>query len=313
MRLRAAIVLSVVSAGLGAGLVACFDLFHSTSGILDACELDAEACSDAAPPADLCTWEGGTPQTAAAIACTWMGTCEGTFQFGDFGFGECTLRALLAFDCQANPNNPVSGPTKQAWFDLLQAKSCADVDRIVFPGGVSACPDLPDGGAPIGCDGVTRIYCTEAGARPFGENCAMWNQTCFNVACVGCLGCFAGADAGACAPDASATCNGDIATSCPNGALETIDCHELLQQSGTCNPGPLTQEQDPTSPCYLDAGVPDSNNAADAGDAGRGCVETCTNDSVTTCARGVANTFDCTSIDASCPPDGASPSCVFPH
>jgi len=303
MRLRAAIVLSVVSAGLGAGLVACFDLFHSTSGILDACQLDAEACSEAAPPVDFCTWEGGMPQTAAAVACTWMGTCEGTFNFDDFG--ECMLRALLAYDCQANPNNPVAGATKQAWLDLLQAKSCMDVDRIVFPGGVASCPSTGTG---LGCDGVTRVFCPEAGARPFGENCALWNQTCVNIACVGCLGCFAGADAGGCTPDASAACStGDIATSCPNGALETIDCHELLQQSGTCNPGPLAQ-QDPTSPCYLDAGVPDSNTATDAGG---GCVETCIGNSLTTCTRGVANTFDCSSIDAGCQQDGATAACAF--
>jgi hypothetical protein len=302
MRLRAAIALSVISAGLGAGLVACFDLLHSTSGILDACQLDAEACSDAAPPVDFCTWEGGTPQTAAAIACTWMSTCEGTSQF--HGFGECMVRALLAYDCQANPNNPVTGSTKQAWLALLRAKSCQEVDNIVFPSGVPVCPD-----AGAGCDGVTRVYCAEAGARPSGENCAMWNQTCVNVACVGCLGCFAGADAGACTPDASATCNGDFATSCPNGALETIDCQELLQRASTCNPGSL-DGGDPTSPCYLATGVPDAN-AGDAGDSSVGCAETCIGNSVTTCARGVPNTFDCSSIDAACPPDGASPSCVF--
>jgi hypothetical protein len=305
MRLRAAIGLSVVAAALGAGLVACFDLLHSTSGILDACQLDAAACGDAAPPVDFCTWEGGMPQTAAAIACTWMSTCEGTSQFDDFG--ECMVRALLAYDCQANPNNPVTGATKQAWLDLLQAQSCADVDRIVFPGGVPSCPN-----AGAGCDGVTRVFCTEGGARPFGENCALWNQTCVNVACAGCLGCFAVADAGGCTPDASATCNGDIATSCPNGSLETIDCHELLQQSGTCNPGRLAG-QDPTSPCYLDAGVAEAGDSGDAGDSGVGCTGACSGNSVTTCARGVANTFDCTSIDAGCEPDGASPSCAFSH
>lgn len=299
MRLRSAIVMSVVSAGFGAGLVACFDLFHSTSGILDACQLDADACNDAGPPEDFCSWEAGTPQTAAAIACTWMGTCEGTFQFDDFG--ECMVRALLAYDCQANPSNPVSGPTKQAWLDLLQAKSCADVDRIVFPGGVALCPDSGTG---AGCDGVTRVFCSEPGARPFGENCALWDQTCDNGDCAGCLGCFAGSDAGTCAPDASASCSGDIATSCPNGALETIDCHELLQQSGTCNPGSLPLQDDPTSPCYLDAGADDSG----------GCTETCSGDNkeVTTCTRGVTNVFDCTSIDASCQQQGASPTCVFP-
>ncbi|HEX8796587.1 MAG TPA: hypothetical protein VF765_36805 [Polyangiaceae bacterium] len=291
MRLRSAIALSIVSAGFGAGLVACFDLFHSTSNILDACELDAEACGDAGA-IDFC--EASTPPYAsAALACTWIDRCEGTFEHNDFG--ECMVRALLAYDCTSNPNNPVSGPTKQMWIDLLRASSCDDVDRIVFAGSVPTCQKPGSG-----CSGATRAYCPEAGARAHGENCAMWNEICdTNLGCIGCLGCFAGADAGACTPDASATCNGDIATSCPAGALEAIDCNELLQQTGTCNPGPLTG-QDPTSACFVDAG-----------DAGAACTEGCMGNVVTACARGATFNFDCSSIDAGCQQDAATATCTF--
>ncbi len=291
MRLRTALSLSVVSAAFGASLVACFDLFHSTSGILDSCELDSATCGDAAPPVDFC--DGGTPYTNAALACTWIDTCEGPFENNDFG--ECVVRALLAYDCNANQNNEVSGPTKQAWIDLLHATSCADVDRVVFGGSVPTCQN-----AGSGCSGATRAFCPDAGARAFGENCAMWNQTCdSNLGCVGCLGCFSGTDAGACTPDASATCTGDVATSCPAGALETVDCHEILQQTGTCNQGPLTG-QDPTRACSVDAG-----------EAGAGCAEGCTGSLVTACARGATFTFDCSSIDAGCQQDGATAACAF--
>lgn len=292
MRLRTAIALSLTSAAFGASLVACFDLFHSTSGILDACELDAEAC-DAGGPVDFCEWEAGMPQAAAGIACTWLSTCERASQYDDFG--ECMIRALLAYDCTSNPNNPVSGATKQKWLDLLRATNCDDVDRVVFGGNVPTCPE-----AGVGCDGLTRVICPGAGERAYGENCAMWSQTCRNVNCTGCVGCFSDNDAATCSPDASVTCDeeANIATSCPNGALETINCQELLLQAGTCNPGVL-KGQDPTSPCYLDAG-----------DASSGCVETCMDNRVTTCTRGVPVPFDCSSIDAGCDEGGAA-ACAF--
>jgi hypothetical protein len=299
MRLPAAIVLSVVSAGLGAGLVACIDLFHSTSGILDACELDAASCTEALP--DLCAWEAGTASANAALACTWLNKCEGTFEYD---FGECMVRARFAYDCNVVvTNNGLTSATKQAWLDLLQAKSCDDVHLAMFRGGRFTCP--ADAGAALGCDDVTRFSCSEGGALPYGDSCALWNETCnANGGCVGCLGCVDAGDAGPCTPDASATCMGDIAISCPSGVLEAIDCNELLQQPGTCNSGPLPQALDPTSACYFDAG------ATDAG----GCVETCNaNNSLTACPRGTTLNVDCAgTIDAACAGGNGGPaSCVF--
>lgn len=294
MRLRRAIALSIASAGLGAGLVACFDLFHSTSGILDACEIDAQACTDAGT--DFCAWDAGTAYVNAGIACTWLDTCEGAFEDNDFG--ECIVRALLAYDCAASTNH-VSGQTKAMWDELWQAKSCDDVARIVSPGAPPMCPPNK-----FGCNSTTRFACTDAGAALL-EVCPLWGQGCDpNAGCQGCLGCFdddAG-EAGACVPADAATCQGDLATSCPSGVTETVNCAELLQQSNTCHSGPLNPSRGATSPCYVDAG----SDAA--------CVEGCSaNNVLTACARGVAISFDCAgNIDASCVGgDGGPASCVF--
>jgi hypothetical protein len=275
-------------------------LFHSTSGILDACELDAASCTEAGT--DFCAWDAGTAYTNAAIACTWLDTCEGVFEDNDFA--ECMVRALLAYDCSASANHVV-GRTRDMWDALWRAQSCADVDRIVFVG-VPTCK-----GTGKGCttDLLTRVDCVQDGVRPLVDSCPLWGQTCDqNGGCEGCLGCFDGGEAGACTPGTAATCSGDIATSCPAGVLETINCAQLLQQQGTCNAGPLTQSLGATSPCYVDAGA---DADADAGAAG--CVESCNGNVVTACTRGTTLTLDCAgTIDAACAGgDGGPASCVF--
>src|SRR5579862_5540965 len=86
---------AVVAAGVSAGaagclwLLACSDLFHSTTDLLTACQLDAQTpgCSaetgaDANPEAntgvtDFCA--SFTPAEArlhAQNACAWLGACE---------------------------------------------------------------------------------------------------------------------------------------------------------------------------------------------------------------------------------------------
>jgi hypothetical protein len=186
----------VASAALGAGLVACFDLFHSTRDILTACEIDAQAigCGAAddgaadtgvdAPssPAgdagrDIC--QGSTsPHDRAAGACAWLGACE--TPMGRNAFGECMFEALLAYDCGANPNHRAQGTTHDRWDCLSHVTSCADVDRCIFPQGPPICGSAGnytvcgagDGSAPTD----VRIECADGGAR--GENCALWGQVC---------------------------------------------------------------------------------------------------------------------------------------
>lgn len=305
MRLRTALSLSVLSAAFGAGLVACFDLFHSTSRILDSCELDSATCVEAGT--NFCSWDSGTAYANAGTACAWLEACETPIDHHDFG--DCMLRALLAYDCSASSAHP-TGPTQQMWDALWQARSCDDVKRVVFsPGGVvQSCPAGRTGFACLqnGGDGgyATELYCLDGGVAA-AENCTLWNQTCDPTSprCAGCLGCYPDdGDAGPCTPDTSATCDGGVATSCPAGTPVSIDCDELLQQSGGCNQGTLSTPKDPTSACYVDAGSPasDAGGDAEAGAPTSGCTESCSGTMITGCAHGVTYTFDCAAIGATC-------------
>ena len=129
-----------------AGLVACFDLFHSTAGLHDACDLDAAACADdaASPDAapagtDFCSWSPAQARDNATHACAWLGACESPL--GHDAFGPCMVDALLAYDCTANPNHPSRGKGHTFWDCLWQVGSCADVTACVFPGGAPTCGD----------------------------------------------------------------------------------------------------------------------------------------------------------------------------
>jgi len=333
MRTTAAVALAIVSTCLGAGLVACFDLFHSTDDLLTACQLDAKTpgCVDAAPDGDLdfCTWTRQEARQNAEHTCAWLGACE--IPIGRNAFGPCMFQALLAYDCAANPSHPVEGQTRDLWKCLARAQTCAAVHACVFPGGPQNCQTAEDyltcATAP-GNESV-RVECTEADASAHGENCALWGQTCTNGGCAGsgpagacspgCDGtqlhycddagdlgidcadngagqcqpldlpdavapaaCIPQGDAGTCAPDASAQCTGGVATSCPTGVPETIDCEALLQAASACAPGPLSPPFDWTGPCV----VPEDSGA---------CVDTCNGNVVTGCARNAPVTVDCTS------------------
>jgi len=351
MRARVALVLSATSLALGAGLVACVDLFHSTAGILPLCEVDAqadgcavaeasvdaaEAGSDAA--IDFCSWGPDLARANAQHACAWLGACESPM--GDNAFGACMVQALLAFDCASNPNHPVQGDVRKRWDCLWRAQSCADIDACVFQGERIACGSSGDYTSCAQDGGDVRIECTDGGT-PHGESCALWGQTCASDGaqevcagasgsaglsctngvqeCIGtalhdcqgsrdvgldcagngagqCAGFPAGSpqwvacvplsDAGACTPDASVSCQDGIATSCPAGALETINCQELLGTQGACNPQDAAPPFDWTSACQVVAPAPPCD-----GDAGESCDPDA--GTITSCARGVPFTVSC--------------------
>ena len=330
MRARVVVSLAVASAMLGAGLVACVDLFHSTGDVLTACERDAqtpgcvsEASVEAGVDAgtDFCAWPEDVARQNAVHACAWLGACESPL--GRNAFGSCMFQALLAYDCAANPNHPVKSATHALWDCLWAAQSCDAVNKCVFPQGPQVCAGGPfvtcatqDGGMP---NGDVRVECSANGAAPSGENCALWGQVCGGDISVGVCGgssgpaaitctaqeceqtvvhvcddagrdigidcmnngaqrcdgfptragaawvaCIPESDAGSCAPDASAQCTGGIATSCPAGVPESINCQTLLGNVHACTPGQLSPPFDWTSPCMV------AGDEADAGDAGGG-------------------------------------------
>ncbi|HEY3819733.1 MAG TPA: hypothetical protein VGL81_21340 [Polyangiaceae bacterium] len=354
MRARVLLLLATTAAMSGAALVACVDLFHSTGDVLTACQLDAqtpgcvpEANVEAGVDAgtDFCTWSDDEARQNAAHACAWLGACESPL--GDNAFGSCMFQALLAFDCNANPDHPVKGKTHALWDCLWQAQSCGAVNACVFPQGPQVCGGGPfttcatQGGT---VNGDVRVACASDGAAPKGENCALWGQTCggdlskgicggsTGAGALDCTGpggcsntmlhacndagedigidcasngaqqcggfpdvtnarwvaCLPANDAGTCTPDASATCSHGLATSCPAGILETINCQLLLQNVDSCNPGPLSPPFDWTSPCV----ITDEGGAADAAT----CSDSCEGAVVSSCYRGASFTVDCSKL-----------------
>jgi hypothetical protein len=350
MRLRVAVAVwfgsAVGSIALGAALVACFDLFHSTSDILPLCLVDGQAprCGNSFDAGegrtDFCAWSPTQARRNAEHACAWLGACE--TPMGRNAFGTCMVQALLAYDCSANPDHRSKGTAHDSWDCLWQTKACADVDKCVFPKGPQSCAG--GGGNSTACGTAAdptannfsvRIACGQGGApsgsRASGENCSLWGQTCAAAgtvaACAGsdaglacsqdeCFGstlhwcaggrdvgidcasngaqqcggfptansaswvaCLAESDAGACEPDASATCSNGTAVSCPSGVLERIDCQDLLGMSNACSPMRLEPPFDWTGPCIATA----AKCASDSCDAG----------TITGCARGAPFLLDC--------------------
>ncbi len=194
------------AAALTTGLVACFDLFHSTEDFRSACELDArtEGCvTDAsatnaadAGESDFCAWSPSVVRPRARRACAWLGACE--TPMGRNAFGPCMVEALLAYDCGANPDHRAKAKSHELWDCLWRANSCAAVDACIFPKGPQSCRSVGDYMACGTAANATvnnldvRVECTyDGGAYPNarGENCALWGRTCASsgglAACAG--------------------------------------------------------------------------------------------------------------------------------
>jgi hypothetical protein len=102
-----------------------------------------------------------------------------------------------------------------------------------------------------------------------------------NAAVASWVACEPASSAGACTPDASASCTGGVATSCLTGHLESVDCDTLLGSPGACTPGPLAPLFDWTSPCSLSP--PQCSD------------DTCNGDLLTSCERGAPFNARCSS------------------
>jgi hypothetical protein len=245
MRARVFIAGAFVSLSAGV-IVACVDLFHSTSDVQSICEADAmdPRCTDAAPPVEICAPDAGVAQQRAIHACSWLAACG--HPLGRNKTGACMVDAILAYDCAANPNRKAKGAAKDFWTCMQNAKSCGDVGYCIFPdAGAVKCTN----GGFLGCsqssvDPDTRFDCVSAGPGG-GENCAPHGQTCNsldpdasnrNALCVGPQG---------------RTCAG---TGCVDGGLSICDdagvdigysCTNV--GAGTCNPSGASAACQPES------------------------------------------------------------------
>ena len=312
---------------LGGLLLACFDLFHSTSDIKSACELDAQACvsdsgtdgdapddssgPDAPDAQDFCAWTSAQARAYAAHACAWLGACESPM--GRNAFGPCMFQALLAYDCAANPNHGARGEARRLWDCLWQVQSCHDVSACLLPMGGQTCSGSGDytacGGAAASPNGQVRFECVDGGAPAFGaraENCALWGQSCAN-----------GAAAAACAGEGGLACSDKECTGEPR--TELLWCVDSVDIGIDCASNGAQRCE----------GFPDPSNASwlacaaesDAGPCVPDASASCTGGVSWSCPSGVLESIDCARLlqsDAGCrdgplaPPfDWTSP-CVLP-
>jgi hypothetical protein len=370
MRVSVVALLAAGSVASGAGVVACFDLFHSTGDVLTACQLDAQApgCGPEAgveagvdAGTDFCAWSEGEALQNAQRACAWLGACE--TPLGRNAFGSCVFEALLAYDCAANPSHPVKGATHALWDCLWkagQSGTCDAVNACVFPQGTQTC--MGSGFVTCATQGGVNadvlVECTADGGVAHGENCALWGQTCggdqshgvcggsaggnaiqctmngctntmlhacndagldLGVDCANsgaqqCIGeppgdpqaewvaCLPDNDGATCTPSNSAQCDGGIATSCPAGHPETINCQKLLGNVHACTPGTFPQPFDWTAPCVVSTDEGDGgDDAADAGEEAGANTSTCAADScdggaLTACYRGASFVLECATV-----------------
>ncbi|HEY1694453.1 MAG TPA: hypothetical protein VGG39_19925 [Polyangiaceae bacterium] len=287
MRRGTAAALAALSLAMGVTMGACVDLFHATSDILTACELDAstpgctapDAGSDARQATDFCSWDSTTARANAEHACAWLGACESPL--GSNAYGSCMFQALLTYDCGVNPSHPARGKTHAAWDCLWRAQSCSDIEACVFPSGRESCGN--SGGTACGIAGSdggpsdldTRIECLNGATN--GESCAMWGQTCFPT------------DAGAfCRASSTSTlgttcyeCDGTVLHECSADAGDFgIDCVDY--GAGTCGGFPAG-----------DAGWLACVPSGDSGTCPASKDVTCTAGIARSCPAGLPEAIDC--------------------
>jgi hypothetical protein len=222
--------------------VACVDLFHSTDfetlckrsptdpqcaptaadAGADVVETGVDAAVVVVHP-DFCAWTSAEAKTQALRACAWLGACEAPM--GESAFGQCVIRAQLAFDCGANPYLRPVGAADAFWGCMATAASCSAVDRCVFPGGPQDCNAVPSGSftacATLGPNKGVRVKCGNPVAGPAVgiEPCVMLGQSCSNedssnATCSGALG------YDTCT---TSTCSGSNAVDCATKGTRKLD------------------------------------------------------------------------------------------
>lgn len=301
MRRRRALLL--VCCGITITAVACVDLFHGTDFETlcmsrpndPACGADSSVGADAADAADtsrarpdFCGWSAAEARTQALRACAWLGACEGPL--GESAFGPCVVRALLAFDCIATPSLRPAGQVDAFWACLAVVRSCGDVDRCVFPGGVQPCSEVPGGGSGAACGTLAanagaRLRCAGPAGRAAGvEPCTMLGKTCITessslASCAGELG-FDSCSTNICAGKAAVDCQPAGVRTLDRGvSCAGVGAGQCIQSYGgapSCVPGPA-------APACADEAAP-----------------TCDGSNVTTCVGGKRTRVDCSRLGLPC-------------
>jgi hypothetical protein len=296
---RTLVFLALSSGALIAVAGGCVDLFHRTD-FSTACELDPLACpdlttdgsvTDAADvnvrdasdggdaarggPTDFCAWSYEQSHHNARRACAWLGACAGAFS--DNAFGKCLDTAILAYDCDVNPNRKVIGKAHDFWDCLWQADSCTAVSTCLFAGAPPTCAASVSENRR--CSGPTIRDCAanDAAAPPVAaENCTMTGRTCASGNCVG----------GSTCDDAGATC--DTSTHLRDCIIDGIRITDQGQDCTDFGAGACADVDGGTPACR-----PSVAAGADASCAPSASI-TCAEPLMATgCATGVRETIDC--------------------
>ncbi len=308
-------------AGALALTAACVDLFHSTR-FENECELDASApgcLADSATdarPTDFCAWSPSEARSNALHACTWLGACSTPFD--ENAFGPCMVDAILAYDCETNPNRPVRGALHDYWDALWRADSCEGVTRALVPQ-PERCESVGFGCGAGEATGGVLFECATKDAMASPESCVVQGRACENGACV--------------APGASASCRasecvGTVLHDCEDGQDMGHDCQYFGAEACTgkgdaaaCLPSDAGARCTPTPRATCDggvatacasgrvesvdcerltgrdscrAGIPTPSwNLAEACQGDGGCTPGCAGDILTGCAQGAEFTATC--------------------
>lgn len=281
----------------GCSVPACVDLFHSTSDVRTACEIDASACVAEASAAgtgagqSVCA-DAGVALQNATHACAWLGACLSPM--GNNAFGPCVLQALLAFDCDANPNHLASASVSATWACLVDAQSCASVDKCVFPAGTPSCSTTTTttttcaagsgGGGTAGT--ALRIECGTSGQMLGGEDCALWGETC-----------LPNDGSASCGTNLEGYCDGSVSDRCTGASKsQVIWCGADGQSGINCGDNGVghcdsfSGNQTSWVSC-----LPDTNVAQP--DACAATLNfTCENGVAQLCPTGVPETIDCAAL-----------------
>ncbi len=162
---------------------------------------------------------------ADVLSCVTAGAGAGcSTGAGPGDFAECAAAGDVGYDCAPDGGAPLAIVGCPG-----QGRACQTVGSSpLCVGTAGVCVGSP----PPSCNAAKVQYC--GGGTDQGVDCALFGAgSCVTNAGVG-PSCLPTAGATACTPDASVLCYGAVALGCPSGRIESLDCHDLLENAGTC-------------------------------------------------------------------------------
>jgi hypothetical protein len=178
--------------------------------------------------------EPGSAAAAAQHACLWLGACAGNNDLNEYG--TCYPNALMAYDCNLNPNQQVRGALHAYWDALRDVTSCAEVMAAIFPDGAS-------------CDGTFSGCVEQSGSNKALDVVA----TCVNGVVISAVNCEM----------AGYTCDSSTGT-CVLSSSYTSNCQN--------NPPAACDDSGVLHACRRVENNPDPDASTSLVDIGRNCT-----------------------------------------